>query len=148
AQAKLVREQRATFLASNTDFEQARKEYLRFGLQSFGMVNCDYFSRNVPDNYVAFDTSAIDQNGRMIPVPNDIRSIYLDDNSFVSTVADKVPVFTKRKSIILFALGAFEVAIVKGWKKMKDGFSRPDVVRISTEGLTPEEVKLKILSIE
>ncbi|MFT5779711.1 MAG: hypothetical protein ACI837_002670, partial [Crocinitomicaceae bacterium] len=41
AQAKLVREQRATFLASNTDFEQARKEYLRFGLQSFGMVNCD-----------------------------------------------------------------------------------------------------------
>jgi hypothetical protein len=148
AQADLVREQRATFLAKNIDFEQERKEYIRFGLNSFGLVNCDYFTRNIPDDYVAFDTTAIDQNGQRIYVPNDIRSIYLDDNSFVSTNAEKVPVYKNRKSIILFALGAFEVAVVRGWNKLKNGFSQPDVVRISTEGLSPSEVKDKILSLE
>jgi hypothetical protein len=148
AQAKLVREQRATFLANFPDYEKEQREYLRFGMSSFGLINCDYFSRNIPDGYIALDTLGIDQNGEFVRVPNDIRNIYLDDNSFVSTMSDNVPVYKERKSIILFAISAVEVAIIKGWTKLKNGFSQPNVVRISTKGLTPSQVKDKILSIE
>lgn len=127
------------------DDAQTNKEYIRFGLTSFGMVNCDYFSRNVPDGYLAFDSIAIDKDGNSVPVPRDVRNIYLDDNSYVSTTSIDVPVYKNRKSIILFLISAVEIGIVKGWEILKNGVVRPKVERVSIEGLTPEEVSRKIL---
>lgn len=129
----------------NFNDDQANKEYIRFGLTSFGLTNCDYFFRNVPDGYIAFDSTGVDEDGNIVQVPRDVRSIFLDDNAYVSTTSIDVPVYEKRRSIVLFLITAVEIGIVKGWEVLSNGFARPKVERISIEGLTPDEVSKKIL---
>lgn len=130
----------------NFDTEQANKEYIRFGLTSFGLTNCDYFFRNIPDGYLAFDSTGVDEKGNTVTVPRDVRSIFLDDNAYVSTTSVEVPIFKQRKSIVLFLISAVEIGIVKGWEILSNGFARPKVERISIKGLTPDEVSKKILN--
>ncbi|MCJ8292222.1 MAG: hypothetical protein HRT58_20260 [Crocinitomicaceae bacterium] len=145
--AQVVRERRAQAIAMFPDFETANREYLRFGLSSFGLVNCDYFFRNVPDNYIAFDTIGTDVNGRAINVPYDVRNVYLDDNVFVATSSDKVPIYKNRRAIIFFLISPLEIAIVKGWERLKNGFCQPTVERISiSESDSPAAIKRKILA--
>lgn len=146
--AQVVRERRAQAIATYPDFQSANREYLRFGLSSFGLVNCDYFFRNVPDTYIAFDSVGIDLNGREISVPFDVRNVYLDDNVFVATTSDKVPIYKKKRSIIFFLITPLEIAIVKGWERLKNGFFQPKVQRISiNEEDSPREIKRKILAV-
>lgn len=145
---KKARDQRANMLLTYGEFERARQEKLAFGLTSFGLVNCDYFSRNVPDDYMAVDTLGTDQYGNWVRIPPTVRNIYLDDNSFVSTSSEKIPVYRNKKSIVLFALGALEVAVIKGWKRIVGGKSEAEIVRFSTEGLSPDEVSKKILNMQ
>lgn len=131
----------------NYDDAQSSLEYNRFGLTSFGLTNCDYFSRNIPDGFVAFDSTGVDQDGNSVLVPRDVRSIYMDDNSYVSTTSIDVPVFKNRKSILLFLISSIEIAIVKGWEVLSNGFVRPKVERISIEGLSPDQVSKKIMDV-
>ena len=132
-------------MQSYPDYGQGAQEYNRFGLTQFGMTNCDYFFRNVPDGYVAFDSTGVDQNGKSVLVPRDVRSIYLDDNAYVSSTSVDIPVYKNRRSILLFLISSIEIAIVKGWEVLSNGFVRPKVERISIEGLTPDEVSRKIM---
>ena len=147
AQANRVRQQRMMFTNANPNFERAQRENLRFGLTSFGLVNCDYFSRNVPDYYVTLDTVGVDPQGNWVRVPNEIRNIYRRNNSYVSTSSARVPVFKARKGIMLFMIGAFEIAVIKGWNKMKNGLMRPKVERISIKGVSPDKVRQKIMDV-
>jgi hypothetical protein len=126
---------------------QASKEYIRFGLTQFGMMNCDYFFRNVPDGYLAFDSTGVDLEGNQVKVPRDVRSIFLDDNAYVSTSSIDIPIYKKRKSILLFLISAVEIGIVKGWEVLSDGFVRPKVERVSIKGLSPDEVSRKIMDV-
>lgn len=147
--ANVVRQRRVQALAVFPDYEAANREYLRFGLTSFGLVNCDYFFRNIPDTYVAFDTVGVDEDGREINVPFDVRNVYVDDNVFVATSADKVPVFRNKRSIIFFLIASTEIAVVKGWEKLKNGFSRPKIERVPiSEKDSPAVIRKKILATE
>ncbi|MFK7787577.1 MAG: leucine-rich repeat domain-containing protein [Crocinitomicaceae bacterium] len=146
--ATIYRERRAQALAAFPDYEAANREYLRFGLTSFGLVNCDYFFRNIPDTYVAFDSLGIDKDGRQINVPYDVRNVYVEDNVFVATSSEKVPVYRNKRSIIFFLITSTEIAVVKGWEKLKNGFSRPKVERVPiNKSDSPGEIKRKILSV-
>lgn len=144
--AKVIRQRRVAAVGIYPDYQSANREYLRFGLTSFGLVNCDYFSRSIPDSYIAFDTVGVDEDGRSVNIPNDVRNVYLDDNVFVATSSEQVPVFNKKRSLIFFLISPVEIAIVKGWEKLKDGFCRPKVERVSINKTdTPGEIKRKIL---
>lgn len=145
-QAKWQREQRADVLAGISDLDRQEQEYLRFVLPKFGMVNCDYFSRNRPNSYVRLDTVGIDEDGNRISIARNVRSIYLSDNVFVSTSSQRLPVFKRRKSIILFVVSAVEIAIIKGWDKLSNGIFQPRVERVNIEGLSPDEVNKRIMS--
>ncbi len=146
--AKVYRERRAQELAEFPDQEAASREYLRFGLSSFGLVNCDYFSRNVPDKYLALDSVGVDRDGRTIRVPLDVRNVYLDDNVFLASTSNKVPVFEKKRTIIFFLIAPFEIAIVKGWEQLKSGLFRPKVERVPISSVdSPSDIKRKILAV-
>ncbi|MDG1332281.1 MAG: leucine-rich repeat domain-containing protein [Crocinitomicaceae bacterium] len=147
--AQAVRIRRAQALAEFPDYESANREYLRFGLTSFGLVNCDYFSRNIPDTYVAFDSVGVDEDGHDVNIPYDVRNVYVDDNVFVATTSDKVPVFNGKRSIIFFLITSTEIAIVKGWEKLKNGFSKPKVERVKIDRTdSPAQIRGKILATE
>ncbi len=98
-QAERERERRADFLSGKSNFDRKEQEYLRFGLPVFGLVNCDYFSRNIPDYYVKLDTVGVDEKGNRISIAEDLRSIYLSDNVFVSTSSKRLPVFEKKNRL-------------------------------------------------
>lgn len=145
--AQATRVRMATAIATYPDFQAANREYLRFGLSTFGMVNCDYFYRNTPDNYIAFDSVGVDSEGRSVNVPYDVRNVYLDDNVFVATSSVKVPIYKRKRSIIFFLISPIEIAIVKGWERLKNGFFQPKIERVSiNKSDSPSTIKEKILS--
>lgn len=144
--AKTLRQSRATALSQLPDYTYVNRDYLRFGLTSFGLVNCDYFSRSVPDEYVMLDTVGVDEDGKRIAVPYDIRNVYVDDNVFVSTTADKVPIFKNKRSIIFFLIGPFEIAVIKGWELISNGFRRPIIERVPFDPETDSsDIRQRIL---
>lgn len=120
----------------------------RFGLSSFGLMNCDYFSRNSPDNYIAVDSLANDQNGDWVRMPATIRNIYLDDNSYVTTSSEYAPQYNNRKSIAFIVISAIEIAVIKGWELLSNGKFFAKIERLNIEGDSPEQVRSKILNLE
>ena len=142
-----ARERMADLLVRQAKSAQERKEQLSFGLSKFGLVNCDYFSRNVPSRYLQYDSTATDMDGNWVRVPSEVRNIMLDDNSFVSTSSATVPEYDRKKSIVLFSIGVLEIAVVKGFERLKNGMVRPIVERISTDGIPPDEVRKKVLAV-
>lgn len=132
-------------LLRSRSYLQEEADKLRFGLTSFGLVNCDYFTRNRPLATIKLDSIAIDQNGQEVYVPFDIRIVVLDDNTFVSSNERSFPIFGKLRSISIFALGALEVCVIKAWKKMSNGLFKAEVYRFSTEDLSSDEIRKKIV---
>ena len=122
------------------------KELLSFGLSSFGLVNCDYLSRNKPNSYLALSQKAIDQNGNEIELSSNARNILLADNTYLETSIEKIPRFNANKSIIFFAISGVGIAVVKSWERLSNGKNRPTVNTFSTEGLTQEEIRTRILN--
>ncbi|MDX2361044.1 MAG: leucine-rich repeat domain-containing protein [Crocinitomicaceae bacterium] len=147
--AEIGRRQTIQFLMARPGYEQEQRERLRFGLDNFGLVNCDYFSREKPNDYIAFADVAIDQHGERIHVPDNIRNIMLKTNSYVSTSSQSVPVYsgTDSRSVMLFTVGEDQVAVVKDWKVLPTGKVQPNVIRFSTEGMTGDRVASKILRL-
>jgi Leucine-rich repeat (LRR) protein len=144
-QIQFLKESRATMLAYAPEPSVEQREKLRFGLSSFGLVNCDYFSRNKPNGYVRMTKTAVDEAGNTYDVPDNVRNIFLDDNSFVSTSSERVPTFKRKAQIIIFLISALEVAVVKGWKTLTNGTKQPIIKRVSLDGVAPEDVRQRIL---
>ncbi len=124
--------------------EATTKQKYRFGLRQFGMVNCDYFSRVLPSGYVQSTADAMDQNGDTIRVPETVRNIIVEDNVYLSTIRDQIPILENKKSILFFAIGAAKIAVIVGWEKLSNGLSRPKIETHNIENKTPGEVR-KIL---
>jgi len=143
-EANLIRQQTVDFLMRNQDLIRERSEKLRFGLTSFGLANCDFFSRNIPEYTVMLDSVAIDQHGNHIEVPYEIRHVVLTENTFVSTYERKLPVFKNLRSVSIFAFGALEICIIKGWTKLKNGLYQANVERFSMKNMSPDEVSNRI----
>lgn len=122
------------------------KEQLRFGMTKFGLVNCDYYWRNPPSRYIAFSDSMIDQNDEKTPVPSSIRIIVPSDKTYLVSNSSNVPQFGIKKTVLFFVVSSVEIAVIKSWKKLKNGFFVPMVKRISIIGLSEEEIRKQILN--
>lgn len=122
----------------------ASQEMLTFGLTNFGLVNCDFFSRNVPEQYIAFSDKAIDQNGKEVRVPENVSNVLVPYNTYVVTSKSRVPIFATGGGVIFFIISATEIAIVRSYEKVSSGF-RAIVERISTKDLSSTEIRAKIL---
>ncbi|MCR9172171.1 MAG: leucine-rich repeat domain-containing protein [bacterium] len=152
--AQRLREARADYL-SDPDVQEWQKqlqrqqmimevrnrETYRFGLSEFGMVNCDYFTRNRVDEYIKSTKITFDQNGEAVNVPNDIRTVIPEENVYVFNQSDRVPIMKNKKVLSFFAIGLTKLAIIIGWEKATNGEMRPIVETHDTEGQSPEEIK-------
>ena len=145
--AKVYRARQAQLRSGFPDYNAVNREYLRFGLTKFGLVNCDYFYRNVPDTYIVLDTTGVDGDGRYVRIPSEVRNVYLRDNVFVATNSNNVPVYNNKRSLIFFLITSTEIAVIKGWQKLKNGLMRPNVERVPIrETDTPDVIRKKLLS--
>lgn len=142
--AKNIREIRATQMANRNN--QAFQEISRFGLGEFGLINCDYFRRNPPENYLHFSSKAIDQDSVEVEMPATVRNIILEGNTYLETSADRVPYYGKNGSLIVVILSSIEIAVIQSWEKLADGTLRPLIKRFSIEGLNSKEVRKLILN--
>lgn len=168
--SKLVKEQRATYLSSPEYFAKLKRdkarndawrtapdsssargtydESLSFGLSSFGLVNCDYFTRSLPDAYVNLGEVAEDEDGEEIEVPNDVRNVYVTDNVYVSTNSRNVPIFKAKRTFMFFVISATEIALVLNALDLGGRGVKPKVKRISTKDKTPDQIRNSIFGLE
>jgi len=128
---------------STSFMENNLEEYNQFGLTSFGLVNCDYFFRNIPDDILAMDSVATDYEGRFVKMPPTVRNIFLEDKTFITTRSDLTPVFKDKKVISFIVLSAIEIGIITN--KLQNGLTRPTVKKINIDGLTPKQVRSRII---
>jgi hypothetical protein len=141
-----LREERAKKLEKEQFSNPMIRENLQFGLVEFGLVNCDYFGRNVPSGYASIE-SVRDDRGEEVQVPDAVRNVFMDDNSYVLTSSKRVPVYEQKKKghVIFFMLSAIEVAVIKGWEILKNGNRKAIIERVSIEGVPPTEIRQQIL---
>lgn len=147
--AQVARERQAEFLANFPIglVNEQRTDNLRFSLPSFGLMNCDFFSRVIPTLFVRSSRTAADEKGEEIEVPNDIRVVIPEENTYVSTTPSQVPQYDNKRTLMFFVISATEIAIIKGWEQLKDGLSKPIVRRVSTEGNSSDEIRSAILGL-
>lgn len=147
--ARIAREQKFQFQLRNPGFQNLiQQEKLQFGLLSFGLVNCDFFMDNPPDEYLAYDSVAVDQMGGFVKVPLDIRNVMVTNNAYLTTLSNNVPFYkAEGVQVIFFPVGKRELAVVQSFSSLENGKVRPQVVRFSIEGLTSEQVALKVISL-
>jgi len=143
-QVQAVRVSRANYLAGRMNPGQEQKENLRFGLTGFGLINCDYSNITRPSRYVALDSVAIDEDGNEVAVSRNVRQILKDENLYMSTPANRIPIF-KAGQIMIFVISAFEIAVIKSWETISDGIKKAKIQRINIDGVSPEKVRQKIL---
>ncbi|MBI1837801.1 MAG: leucine-rich repeat domain-containing protein [Flavobacteriia bacterium] len=115
-------------------------DLLTFGLTDFGMINCDYFKRNKPDEYFAVKRTIPNQEGEKIQLPPSARVIFMNTNSYMAASIHKIPYYKKDKTIVFFVLKDNEIAVLK---KNKD-----KIEVFSIAGLSSLEIRKKILGIE
>ncbi len=121
------------------------REVLSFGLGMFGLINCDFINTSPrPTKYVLADERAIDEDGNYVDLPQDIRHVALDGNTYYTTTSRAIPEKPAKRSVIFFMVSAMEVAVVQGWKRMGDGLACLKIKRISIEGLTPDQASQQI----
>ncbi|TNE54327.1 MAG: leucine-rich repeat domain-containing protein [Bacteroidetes bacterium] len=145
--AKYAAERRLTLayeLINNLRKARIYREQLKFGLSNFGLINCDYFVRHVPERFMHLDDVGNDLNGDTVKLPEHIRMAILEDNAYLELDKNRVPWYKDRKTVAFFSISALEIAVVRSWKKVKN-FYRPIVEKIRIEGLSPDEIKLRIL---
>lgn len=138
--------ERLALLLSGPNNNSASKEQLKFGLTSFGLVNCDFFSRNVPDEYLSLTDFAQDENGDKVRVPKEVRNVLINDNTYVVTEKDRVPLYVKKAGVVFFIISATEIAVVRSYEQLSRKV-RPIVQRISIKGLSSSEIRDKILGL-
>lgn len=138
-----ARERQADFMSSPAyqAMKKQRQETLRFGLTEFGTLNCDYFLRNKPNSYVKSTSETEDENGNKVKVPDDIRQIFVKDNAYISSPSSRIPQYRNRKNFLVFVISATQIAVIKGWEVLSNGFSKPIIKVVDTEGKTPDEVR-------
>jgi Leucine-rich repeat (LRR) protein len=89
------------------------KEMLSFGLKGFGIVNCDFFFRNPPKEFLALGQQVRDQNNIAIQVPAVVRNVIFRGNTYAATSSQNVPFYGNGKSVVLFPNGDDELIVVR-----------------------------------
>lgn len=125
-------------------FRNASPEQLKFGLTSFGLVNCDYFDRNVPERYYAM-FSVRDEHGNVIHVPAKVKVLLFTTNSYLQTNNFKIPYYSGNKTMILFEYGHDKLAVVSvtGPDRKTDYTIRT----LDVKDQTPEQIHDQIFNL-
>ncbi len=148
---KLYADSRRNILINNyrrkvtpPQFMGRSQEQLKFGLTGFGMINCDYFDRNKPQQYYAL-TRVNDEKGQSIAVPSDVKVLLMTSNSYLQTKRTNIPYYTKNTSMILFEYGEDKLAVVHV-DRVGGNFSFITKT-IDTKDQTPEQIHAKIFNL-
>lgn len=168
-QAELLRERKAVMAISYPSPPDVASERLRFGMNAnqrrgalsvagdigggiirglgtvltFGLINVDMELR-IPPKTVRMDEMARDQHGESIKVPTYVRTVFPNSGGYMSVPYTDVLVPRDRKPIVLFSMSPSEIAVVRNWKKMKNGVKQATVERIIISGLSPNEIQALI----
>lgn len=123
-------------------FLQQQNEKMSFGLTSFGLVNCDFFMRNVPQSMFALGNELIDQNGNKYETPNILRIVLPEFSTYTEVDKNNIPIYNTKRTIGIIVLSAFELGIFHLGEKNKD----PKKIKtFSIKGLTQDEVRDQIM---
>jgi hypothetical protein len=114
-------------------------EMISFGLQGFGLVNCDFFNRNPPREYLALGQEVRDQDNIAIQVPPMVRNVIFRGNTYVATSSQGVPFYGNNRSVVLFPNGADELIVVRCTKEQYTAR------RLNIKDKKPAEIKHMIL---
>jgi len=120
-----------------------RIEQLSFGLPFFGIVNCDFFYNNPPDNRLAMENELTDQDGRSIERPAFVRTVLPSSNVYLTLSSDQIPQYNDERTIVLMPLSDTELGIIY----VDDLDSREKIstfFRADISGKTPEEIAAMI----
>jgi Leucine-rich repeat (LRR) protein len=111
-------------------------ERLRFGLSSFGLINCDRFRNQPPPSYYALVGELKDQNENYVKIPETVRVVYLNENAYMEVPSQNVPYYNGASVRLVFKLSETELAVGS-----EDLFGLgTNVKRINTQDYSPEEI--------
>lgn len=97
--------------SSNRTFDYYTKDQLKFGLNNFGLINCDYFDRNVPEDFFVLKGLS-DQNGKEVSVPGNVKVLLYSTNTYMERTRLKLPYYKSGETGIFFESGEDELALV------------------------------------
>lgn len=123
-------------------FLQQNNEKMSFGLTSFGLVNCDFFMRNVPESMFALGNEMIDQNGNKYETPSTVRIVLPEYSTYTEVDKNNVPVYNTKKTIGIIVLSAFELGVFHLGERNKE---TKKIRTFSIKGLSQEEVRNQIM---
>jgi hypothetical protein len=121
---------------------QQNNEKMSFGLTSFGLVNCDFFMRNVPESMFALGNEMIDQNGNKYETPSTVRIVLPEYATYTEVDKNSVPVYNTKKTIGIIVLSAFELGVFHLGERNKE---TKKIRTFSIKGLSQEEVRNQIM---
>ncbi len=144
----------AVRLGSAIVLQNEEPDKLRFGLTSFGTVNCDYFSRRIPEDYLALSEFSKDQDGIQVKIPPTVQNVLSTNNVYLTTYSHTIPFYANQKNYILFSINENEIAVIKSPSKLKisdkgvmETILDVPCTRINITNLQPEEIRKQILNI-
>ncbi len=114
-----------------------------FRLLSFGLVNCDYMVRVKPQVFLAI-TSVRDENGNIIKVPDEVRVLFLNINTYLDTRNSVIPYFSNQKNVLFFSIDETKMAVVE-IKKERNKLLVAKTLDI--KGMSPVQVKQALLAL-
>ncbi len=142
-QAESMRRAAVQQLTSTYNYKIQSQELLRFGLSNFGLVNCDFFSRVVPTNFIRLPKLVRDQDNKDVELPVDVRVVIPSQNTYVNVSSDNVPIYENKKNYGIANFGANLIGVFVLFGSTVD-VNKIKLIDIS--GKDPDEVRKLIES--
>lgn len=140
---RMANRERARLLTLSGAFpnrQVASTDQYTFPIQTFGLMNCDYFYRNPPEDLLACTQDAISSNGVSLPMNGSMLMVNTKDNFYAVVNTAAVPKAKGDGMIYFFKTENDEIAVVKRWRPISDGKVQPVVVTFSMKNKSMEEI--------
>lgn len=141
--AKKAREEFIKNVIANKERFMSNLEIIRFGLASFGLVNCDIITREKPLAYISLNESFKDQDGNLYRTPKNVRIVMKDLNSYLPVESNRIPVY--QNSVILIPINSSSLGIIPV-NKILNSSKIPSAEVIRFDSMTSEEIRKRIES--
>lgn len=119
---------------------------LSFSLSGFGVINCDYFSRNPVNEIIDLPDLLSDVQGRKLEAPEQITLLFLNTNSTFNHRPNNVPIHERDKTLIaFFSTDQTELHVAK-IKDITAGIADLEINTIALEGLTSRQIRKQMMA--
>ena len=118
---------------------------LQFGLMGFGVVNCDYFSRNPVTEVVSLHGELEDTDGSKLAMPRAVSILMLNTNSTLSYGPKNIPISQRDRTLIAFHSDDKRKLHVGKIKRVMGGFADLLITTVVIDGLTSRQIKERVL---